>query len=282
LGYDAESMTGSDCQKQDWPTHKKNCRAENYILDVKLVPDRIVDPPVTRTLSCPAGATFMDLHKALQVAFRWASTHTFDFKIKDPNARPPLEFNLMDHIAKMQAKDRADLAAASSGQALPEEDKGPRQNSLRIVQWSVPPKGLKGGIDMMHNHSRVHPQTPEVSASKVKLGKILEQYKGAPIEYEYDFGDSWEHSITVIGRAPATEVFVCTGGEGHGVAEDVGSDKGWKSLKEAYRAQKPSKDQKDSMRWFETQASNADPHGLGNGRDRFFDRDGVNFKLARI
>jgi hypothetical protein len=275
-------MTGSDCQKQDWPTHKKDCRAQNYILEVKLLQARIVDPPVTRTLSCPAAATFMDLHEALQVAFGWASTHTFDFKIKDPNATPPPELNLMDYIAKMQVKDRADWKAASSGQPLPVEDKGPRQNSLRIIQWAVPPKGLKGGVDMMHNHSRVHPQTPEIAASKVKLGQILEQYKGAPIEYEYDPGDSWEHKITVTGRVAATEVFVCTGGEGHDVAEDVGSDMGWESLKEAYRAQRPDKDQKNRMCWFETQASNADPHGLGNGRDRIFDRDGVNFKLARI
>jgi hypothetical protein len=135
---------------------------------------------------------------------------------------------------------------------------------------------------MMHNPSRVHPETPEVGASKVKLGKILEQYKGAPIEYEYDFGDCWEHEITMVGRAAATEVFVCTGGEGHGVAEDVGSDRGWQNLKKAYRAQRPTKDQKDKMRWFETQASNADRQGLGNGRDRLFDREGVNFKLARM
>jgi hypothetical protein len=246
-------VTGTDCQKQDWSAHKKDCRAENYILEVKLIPDRIVDPPVTRILSCPAAASFMDLHEALQVAFGWASTHTFDFKIKDPNAEPPPEFNIMNHIAKI---------AAGPGRPAPEEDQGPRQNFLRIVQWSVPPKGLNGGIDMMHNPSRVHPETPEVGASKVKLGKILEQYKEAPIEYEYDF--------------------VCTGGEGHGVAEDVGSDRGWQNLKKAYRAQRPTKDQKDKMRWFETQASNADRQGLGNGRDRLFDREGVNFKLARM
>jgi hypothetical protein len=266
-------VTGTDCQKQDWSAHKKDCRAENYILEVKLIPDRIVDPPVTRILSCPAAASFMDLHEALQVAFGWASTHTFDFKIKDPNAEPPPEFNIMNHIAKI---------AAGPGRPAPEEDQGPRQNFLRIVQWSVPPRGLNGGIDMMHNPSRVHPETPEVGASKVKLGKVLEQYKGAPIEYEYDFGDCWEHEITMVGRAAATEVFVCTGGEGHGVAEDVGSDRGWQNLKKAYRAQRPTKDQKDKMRWFETQASNADRQGLGNGRDRFFDRAGVNFKLARM
>jgi hypothetical protein len=251
-------------------------------LEVKLAPGCIVDPPVTRTLSCPAAASFLDLHKALQVAFGWASTHTFDFKIKDLNAKPPPKLNLMDHIAKMAAQDRANFEALKSGRPAPEQDKGPRQNFLRIIQWSVPPMGLQGGVDMMHNDSRVHPETPEVGAANVKLGKILEQHKGAPIQYEYDFGDSWEHEVTVVGRATATEVFLCTGGEGHGVAEDVGSYRGWQNLKKAYRTQRPTKEQKDKMRWFETQASNADPQGLANGRDRFFDRDAVNFKLARM
>lgn len=272
LEFKAELMTGSNCQKQDWPSHKKDCMAENYILEVKLCPGRIVDPPVTRTLSCPAAVTFAELHEALQVAFGWSSTHTFDFKIKDPNATPPPELSLLEYIQKMQASD------LSGG----EQDPGPRQNFLRIIQYAVPPKWSGGAIDMMHNRSRVHPETPEIVASKVRLGKILEKYKGAPMEYEYDFGDSWEHEISVIGRAPATSAFVCSGGEGHGVAEDVGSVNGWQSLKKAYRTQRPDKDQKERMYWFERQASNSDPYGLGNGRDRLFDRDGVNFKLAKI
>ncbi len=117
---------------------------------------------------------------------------------------------------------------------------------------------------------------------KIKLGKTLEQYKGVPIEYEYDFGDCWEHKISVVGRAAATEVFLCTAGEGHYVAEDVGSVMGWQNLKEAYRTQRPNKEQREQMYWFERQASNADPRGLRNGRDRLFDRDGVNFQLARM
>lgn len=270
--FSTNLMAGSDCQKQDWPNHKKDCRAENYVLEVKLYPEEIVDPPVTRTLSCPAAATFMELHEALQVAFGWASTHTFDFKIKDPNAEQPPELSIVDYIARMQA---------SYGQG-PEQEPGPKQNFLRIIQYAVPPAGGRGAIDMIHNGSRVHPQTPEVAASKVRLGKILEQYKGSPIEYEYDFGDCWEHQISVVGRAAATEVFVCTGGEGHYVAEDVGHLNGWKRLKEAYRTRRPNKEQRESMHWFERQASNADPRGLGNERDRLFDREGINFRLAKM
>lgn len=268
----SESITGSDCQKQDWSGHKLDCQAQNYVLEVKLCPENIVDPAVTRTLSCPAAATFEELHETLQVAFGWASTHAFDFIIKDPNAAPPREMTFEDYVAKMKG---------SFGQG-PAQDPGPRQNFLRIKQYEGESMGCGVAVDLMYAGLRVHPETPEIVASKVKLGKVLEQYKGSPIQYQYDFGDHWDHEIAVIGRAAATYIFVCTGGEGHGVAEDVGGFQAWQDLKAAYRTQRPSKDQKEKMNWFERQASNSDSYGLGNGRDRIFDREGVNFKLARM
>lgn len=74
------------CQEHDWPAHKAHCKAQNYILKIDLDPENITNPYVSRTLSCPASVTFEALHSALQVAFGWSTTHTYDFKIKDPNA----------------------------------------------------------------------------------------------------------------------------------------------------------------------------------------------------
>jgi hypothetical protein len=222
---------------------------------------------VRRTLSCPASASFLELHYALQAAFGWSTTHTFDFKIKDPAAPPPPELDVFQYIERMKA---------GIGQGPP-VDVGPRQNFLRIVQDSAP-----YAVDGVHNGARVHPQTPELMPSRVKLGKVLDQYPGAPIEYEYDFGDRWEHQIAVVGREPATDVFVCTDGEGHGVAEDVGGVFGWQALKAAYRARNPDQEQREKMEFFERQASNRDTRGLRDGRDRIWDRHGVNFKLSRI
>ena len=81
------------------------------------------------------------------------------------------------------------------------------------------------GIDMMHNSQRQHAQTPEKKSSKVKLFDVLEKpaYRSKPFEYEYDFGDCWEHAITLEGRKEGTGFFTCVDGEGHYVAEDVGS-----------------------------------------------------------
>ncbi|KAI4218928.1 MAG: hypothetical protein L6R36_008667 [Xanthoria steineri] len=80
----ARGYCGKGCQTKDWDVHKKNCKRPNYILKVTLRPDDIQDPQVYRTLSCPSDSTFEAFHEVLQVAFSWASTHTFDFKVRDP------------------------------------------------------------------------------------------------------------------------------------------------------------------------------------------------------
>jgi hypothetical protein len=74
---------GPQCQKEDWPTHKAECKRQNYILRVDLFPRFIINPRITRTLSCPATATFAEFHEALLVAFGWANTHIYDFDIFD-------------------------------------------------------------------------------------------------------------------------------------------------------------------------------------------------------
>lgn len=138
------------------------------------------------------------------------------------------------------------------------------------------------GIDYMHNGYRVHSQTPEIDSKKIKLGKVLEnkKYEGAGLEYEYDFGDCWEHEIEVVGRAEATMGFEYLEGKGHGVAEDVGSVSRWLKLREAYRTARPDKEQKEKRAWFERQASNADRRGLGGGRELECDVDAINDKLT--
>ncbi|OJJ48538.1 hypothetical protein ASPZODRAFT_14669 [Penicilliopsis zonata CBS 506.65] len=54
---------------------------QNYILKVDLLPRFISNPRITRTLSCPATATFATLHEALIIAFGWSNTHLYDFKV---------------------------------------------------------------------------------------------------------------------------------------------------------------------------------------------------------
>jgi len=98
----------------------------------------------------------------------------------------------------------------------------------------------------------------------VKMYEVLDKpvYKDKSYEYDYDFGDCWTHDITIVGRKPATDIFMCTDGEGHGAAEDAGGVHGWGNLKAAYKAQRPNKEQRDKMKWFEELASNRDSRGF--------------------
>jgi hypothetical protein len=72
---------------------------------------------------------------------------------------------------------------------------------------------------------------------------------------------------------------LCLDWDGHGVAEDIG--RGWKELKVAHRANRPTDEQKENMMWFERQASHNHPKGIGNGRIRFWDKEKINRELAR-
>ncbi|CAD6445019.1 7b7a30aa-ac15-4fb9-9d5f-cf1dc3944848 [Sclerotinia trifoliorum] len=74
---------GNDCQTRDWPTHKASCMRQNFILRVDLSPRYLTNPRVTRTISCPATASFADLHNALQVSFGWKSCHLHHFRVLD-------------------------------------------------------------------------------------------------------------------------------------------------------------------------------------------------------
>ena len=59
------------------------------------------------------------------------------------------------------------------------------------------------------------------------------KYRNKYIEYVYDFGASWEHSITLVGRAEEDlppNVITLVSGEGGGVPEDWGVS-GWEELK---------------------------------------------------
>lgn len=138
------------CQAEAWPVHKLKCHPQNYILRFQLHPGKITNPPVIRTLSCPAQACFYDLHLALQTAFGWARTHSFDFAVLDPDYVPQ-EQSLLDLI---EMTKRMSMPGADGRDPLAK-----REYLLRVVD-SVPQSGFSG-IDRMHEGQRRHPGTVE-------------------------------------------------------------------------------------------------------------------------
>lgn len=125
---------------------------------------------------------------------------------------------------------------------------------------------------------------PEKETTEIQLYQVFDspQYRGLPVMYQYDFGDNWYHDITLIRRTDATNIFLCTDGEGHGCAEDVGGPWVWDDLKEAYRASRPTKAQRRHIEWYETYAANPDESGLGGGRDRVWSKEEINRDLAEM
>lgn len=74
-------------------------------------------------------------------------------------------------------------------------------------------------------------ESPEGSRAEhlVTIGELFRLH-GDTVTYEYDFGDGWEHSITLDSELPADPQFVgalCTGGANLAPYEDSGGPWGW-------------------------------------------------------
>ncbi|KAI1807292.1 MM3350-like domain-containing protein [Daldinia bambusicola] len=246
----------------------------NYIVKFDLSPREITNPPVSRTLSCPADASFYQLHKALQIAFGWATTHAFEFEASRPRPPFPLHPRFQQHPA-------AAAAAGSAAEAEAEADLPPAR-PLRIVDPDMDPIDFDFSLPGVPTP----PKPTEKKSTRFKLRQFFDDpaYAGYRMVYNYDFGDCWEHEMTLLGRADdfananidadiidvdddddaavTTNFFVCVDGTGHHVAEDVGGPIGWATLKAAYRAERPDAGERQERRWFERTCSNGSVLGL--------------------
>jgi hypothetical protein len=121
--------------------------------------------------------------------------------------------------------------------------------------------------------SESDPEYPEIkNARRIKLCNILTTVKTKLI-YTYDFGDNWEHEITVEKIIPSEQELkypICLGGKRACPPEDCGSSSGYDRLLRIIR--NPSdKEYKEMMKW------------LGGSYDpEYFDLEKVNQSLRAI
>lgn len=76
---------------------------------------------------------------------------------------------------------------------------------------------------------------PDLDENASTLGDVVPA-EGDSMVYTYDFGDDWDHLIEVekvLPSNPKATVARCTGGSGHGPAEDCGGPWGWSNVVEA-------------------------------------------------
>ena len=100
-------------------------------------------------------------------------------------------------------------------------------------------------------------------ASKISIEAALGNKKGAKIKYEYDFGDSWMHTISlesVKEAAPNTKYPLLVAGKGACPPEDCGGIWGYEELK-ATLADPESEDYEEMLEWLDLEdGSDFDPN----------------------
>ncbi|MBK8740372.1 MAG: plasmid pRiA4b ORF-3 family protein [Betaproteobacteria bacterium] len=130
-----------------------------------------------------------------------------------------------------------------------------------------------GGIGYATPHPDDEPEQPVVDEGRVLLQKVLDGISS--FGYEYDFGDGWQHMITVEERIPQPEhwrgcAFVAAGGAG------LSTGRLWRTLwlsrvLDHYAKSRRSKAVREFLQWAR---QDFDPHR--------YDRHAANAALLRM
>ena len=131
-----------------------------YEIDVKLTDS---NPLVWRKIMVPAGITFKRLHDTIQMAMGWQNAHLYEFRIEEAE----LSFTI-DEERYAEHKYMKDLYA--NKKLTKEED-----------PYGFIARSIRGKVQ---------------KANSSKIDSHLEKHKH--LDYMYDFGDDWAHSIDLI------------------------------------------------------------------------------------
>lgn len=176
----------------------------------------VENPEVWRRIEMSAHASFSDLHRTIQAAFGWNSSHLYSFS----------------------------------------DD------------------GYRSSIDIQDMRYADNEAVLSLDADKIEIWDIFKG-EGRVFKYVYDFGDYWEHEITLEKMIDKTSRFpVCTAGGGKCPPEDCGGTGSYEELKQVM--QSPSDPEYEDFRvWLGLKKGKTwDPHE--------FEIEKINTKLKKI
>lgn len=108
-------------------------------------------------------------------------------------------------------------------------------------------------------------------SEKVALGQVFCKV-GAKVLYTYDYGDSWDHEVKLVGRLSASEetpVPSCIDGQLAGPPEDCGGVPGYEELCELFGRTDLDEEEQERVEW------------AGDWEPLDFDREAANRALAK-
>lgn len=228
-GADPETLYCSQkCQKEDWKYHKAYCGKQAYVFHVYLLGSN--KPKITRKVAIPSWWTFHQFHFALQYIFLpWQNTHLhmFQFCKQVGTAQGQPDFGFSREVL---------LELCPEGDAST-SDRWYEERNIRLS-------------DVYGEGGRLRP-------------RILIDGNVAPLLYQYDFGDNWEHKITFVkselaraARPLVKEAYGC------GPVEDSGGIEGWKRVKKAFAAVSPTSEQLELRGWAKSVSGREDFNAL--------------------
>ena len=192
------------------------------ILQLKIVLDGIT-PKIWRRFLVKDNIPFEDLHEIIQIVMGWDNYHLYEFKIENNTISSDEEgYNAAEGMFKHLFNS-------------PEFHKMLEQQDLKKGSASMDINKLNKILDK----ERAKKSKP-VFTIKTKLNELVAS-KGKKFSYLYDFGDNWDHIVTVeniLDNKDAALVPVCLEGERACPPEDCGSYPGYYELMEIKKNKK--------------------------------------------
>lgn len=228
------------------------------ILQLKICLDEI-EPEIWRRFLVYDNISFEELHEVIQMVMGWENYHMYEFMIDDEviSVDENEGFNLAEGSIH-------NLMKSSEFQKMLEENSS----------------GLKKGgksLDINKINQILQNTINDKKESKFNLKTSLNQLLGKENQiffYLYDFGDGWNHIITIekiLEKSGEQIIPICLGGERACPPEDCGGVGGYEELMEIRKNKKHPKYNEMIKNW------------LGEKHDfEEFDVDEVNKRLKKL